>query len=123
MLSQRKKYLSLALVVLFVFGGLTTTLAEAADPENGKKLFTQFCASCHGTSGKGDGPAAAALNPKPRDFTDKALMSQKTDERLFNVIKNGGAANGLSPLMAPWGSVLKDDQIRDVIAYIRTFAQ
>lgn len=123
MLSQRKKYLSLALVVLFVFGGLTTTLAEAADPENGKKLFTQFCASCHGTSGKGDGPAAAALNPKPRDFTDKALMSQKTDERLFSVIKNGGAANGLSPLMAPWGSVLKDDQIRDVISYIRTLAQ
>ncbi len=123
MLSQRKKYLSLALAILFVFGGLTTTLAEAADPENGKKLFTQFCASCHGTSGKGDGPAAAALNPKPRDFTDKALMSQKTDERLFSVIKNGGAANGLSPLMAPWGSVLKDDQIRDVIAYIRTLAQ
>lgn len=94
--------------------------AQAADVEEGKKLYGQFCSSCHGQSGKGDGPAAAALNPKPRDHTDRAYMSKLSDEDLLKVIKNGGASIGKSPLMPPWSASLKDDQIKDVIAYIRT---
>jgi cytochrome c oxidase cbb3-type subunit 3 len=95
-------------------------IAQAADVEQGKKLYGQFCASCHGQSGKGDGAAAAALNPKPRDHTDKEYMSKMTNDEMVNVIKNGGASIGKSPLMPPWGATLKDDQIQDVIAYIRT---
>lgn len=98
----------------------TTLLAHAADVEQGKKLYGQFCATCHGQSGKGDGPAAAALNPKPRDHTSKEYMSQLSDDDLLNVIKNGGASIGKSPLMPPWGASLKDDQIKDIIAYVRT---
>jgi cytochrome c oxidase cbb3-type subunit 3 len=100
---------------------LSTALAAyAADAEQGKKLYGQFCASCHGQAGKGDGPAAAALNPKPRDHTDKEYMSKMSDDEMLKVIKNGGASVGKSPLMPPWGASLKDDQIQDVIAYIRT---
>jgi hypothetical protein len=73
-------------------------------PEQGKKLYEQFCTSCHGQSGKGDGPAAAALNPKPRDYTNKEVMSKLSDDDLFNVIKNGGASVGKSPLMPPGAS-------------------
>ena len=98
----------------------TTVSTHAADAEEGKKLYGQYCASCHGQSGKGDGPAAAALNPKPRDHTDKAYMSSLTDDDMLKVIKNGGASVGKSPLMPPWGASLKDDQIKDVIAYVRT---
>jgi cytochrome c oxidase cbb3-type subunit 3 len=98
----------------------TALLAHGADVEEGKKLYGQICATCHGQSGKGDGPGAAALNPKPRDHTDKEYMSKLTDDDLFKVIKNGGASVGKSPLMPPWGSTLKDDQIKDVIAYVRT---
>ena len=98
----------------------TAVFARAADVEQGKKLYGQFCASCHGQSGKGDGPAAAALNPKPRDHTDKEYMSKLSDDDLLKVIKNGGASVGKSPLMPPWGASLKDDQIKDVIAYVRT---
>jgi cytochrome c oxidase cbb3-type subunit 3 len=94
--------------------------AHAGDVEQGKKLYGQFCVSCHGQSGKGDGPAAAALNPKPRDHTDKELMSKLSDDDMLKVIKNGGASVGKSPLMPPWGGALKDEQIKDVIAYIRT---
>ena len=94
--------------------------AHAADAEQGKKLYGQFCATCHGQSGKGDGPGAAALNPKPRDHTDKEYMSQLSDDDLMKVIKNGGASIGKSPLMPPWGASLKDDQIKDIIAYVRT---
>jgi cytochrome c oxidase cbb3-type subunit 3 len=98
----------------------TALMAHAADAEQGKKLYGQFCASCHGQSGKGDGPAAAALNPKPRDHTDKELMGKMSDDEMLKVIKNGGASVGKSPLMPPWGAALKDNQINDVIAYIRT---
>jgi cytochrome c oxidase cbb3-type subunit 3 len=111
----------LALLVILAVALLgTTTVVQAADVEQGKKLYGQFCASCHGQSGKGDGPAAAALNPKPRDHTDKEYMSKMSDEDMFKVIKNGGVAIGKSPLMPPWGASLKDDQIKDVVAYIRT---
>jgi cytochrome c oxidase cbb3-type subunit 3 len=98
----------------------TSLIAQAADAEQGKKLYGQFCASCHGQSGKGDGAAAAALNPKPRDHTDKDYMSKMSDADMLSVIKNGGASIGKSPLMPPWGASLKDDQIQDIIAYIRT---
>jgi mono/diheme cytochrome c family protein len=101
----------------------TAIVAHAADVEQGKKLYGQFCATCHGQSGKGDGPAAAALNPKPRDHTDKEYMSKLSDDDLFKVIKNGGASVGKSPLMPAWGASLKDEQIQDVIRYVRTLSQ
>ena len=110
--------ISLMALWALVFG--TVLFADAADVEQGKKLYGQFCASCHGQSGKGDGPAAAALNPKPRDHTDKETMSKLSDDDLLKVIKNGGASVGKSPLMPAWGASLKDDQIKDVIAYVRT---
>lgn len=95
-------------------------LAQAGDAAAGKIKFQQMCAACHGPAGKGDGAAAAALNPKPRNFTDAAYMSKRTDVQLAAVIKNGGPANGLSPLMAPFGSSLSDADIANIVAYIRT---
>ena len=101
----------------------TALVAHAADAEQGKKLYAQFCVTCHGESGKGDGAAAAALNPKPRDHTDKEYMSKMSDDDMLKVIKNGGASVGKSPLMPPWGASLKDDQIQDIIAYVRTLSK
>ena len=111
----------LVFTVILAVALLSTPIAvQAGEVDQGKKLYGQFCASCHGQSGKGDGPAAAALNPKPRDHTSKEYMSKMSDEDIFKVVKNGGASIGKSPLMPPWGASLKDDQINDVIAYIRT---
>jgi cytochrome c oxidase cbb3-type subunit 3 len=110
-------------ILLLALGAVvlsTAFMAHAGNAEEGKKLYGQFCASCHGQAGKGDGPASAALNPKPRDHTDKGYMSTLSDDDLLKVIKNGGASIGKSPLMPPWGASLKDDQIKDVIAYVRT---
>ena len=78
------------------------------------------------TTGKGDGPAGAALNPKPRDFSvgDFKYDTDKdgkpgTDADLANIIKNGAGAYGGSPLMAPWGH-LSDADIQNVIAYVHS---
>jgi mono/diheme cytochrome c family protein len=95
---------------------------EKGDPKKGKEKYMENmrCSACHGDSGKGDGPAAFALNPKPRNYTDCAVMSKKSDAELFKVIKEGGPAVGLSPLMAPFGSQLNDKEVWDVVAFIRS---
>lgn len=85
--------------------------------------YEKFCASCHGVGGAGDGAGAAALNPKPRDFTDKAWQAQVDDARIKTVIEKGGPAVGLSNLMAPWGSVLSPDELNELVAKIRAFGQ
>jgi mono/diheme cytochrome c family protein len=89
------------------------------DPAKGKEKFELICASCHGPGGKGDGPAAAALDPKPRDLSDPAYVSTLTDEHIFKTVKEGGASVGKSPLMPAWGGTLTDDDIWNVMAYVR----
>lgn len=120
---MKRTHEMIVIVVLCAVVLGTALVAHAADAEQGKKLYGQFCATCHGQSGKGDGAAAAALNPKPRDHTDKEYMSKLSDDDMLKVIKNGGASVGKSPLMPPWGASLKDDQIQDIIAYVRTLSK
>lgn len=106
---------------------LAPLAADAAgDATKGKTLYETNCSSCHGTSGKGDGPVGVALQPAPRDFTvaDFKFDTDKdgkpgTDVDLTNVITNGAAAYGGSPMMAPWGHLSPQDRA-DIVAYIRT---
>jgi len=97
--------------------------ARAADMAAAKQNYDTFCVKCHGADGKGDGPAAATLSTKPRDFNDCARMCKISDDTLFNVIKNGGASAGLSKDMAAWGSGFEDGEMHDLVAYVRTFCK
>jgi len=111
-----KELAGLVLVVLLV------QPAVAADPEAGEKKFKQLCSSCHGPAGGGDGPAAAGLNPKPRDLSDAEWQASVDDEHLRTVISKGGPAVGLSPMMTPFGHALKGEDLENVVAYIRSLA-
>jgi len=93
------------------------------DIAKGEATYQQLCASCHGPRGAGDGPAGQALDPKPAHHNDGAYMNALTNEHLFRVIKEGGAAVGKSPMMAPWGGALSDDQIWNVVVFVRSLAQ
>jgi mono/diheme cytochrome c family protein len=95
---------------------------DSASIAAGAKLFAKNCATCHGTSGRGDGPTGRALTPRPRNFTDPRQFKSKSDAEIFQVINKGGAASRLSAAMPPWGPILKRDQIWQLIAYIHTFA-
>ncbi|MFQ5853767.1 MAG: c-type cytochrome [Candidatus Binatia bacterium] len=81
--------------------------------------YANLCASCHGATGKGDGPAAMALNPRPGDFTDCKRMATHTDGFLSKIIREGGARVKHSPLMSAWGGTLSDQQIQGLVGYIR----
>ncbi len=93
------------------------------DAAKGAAPYKTYCMSCHGEKGDGTGPAAAALNPKPRNFTDKAYMATVTDESIVKIITEGGQAVGKSPLMVSWKAVLKPEEIKDVAAYVRSLAK
>jgi len=95
---------------------------RAADAERGGTLYATYCASCHGARGAGDGPVAASLDPAPARHDDGAYMNGLSNEHMVAVVKLGGPAVGKSPMMAPWGGTLDDQQIRDVIAFVRTLA-
>ena len=91
--------------------------------EKAASLYKDLCTSCHGVRGKGDGSAAAALNPKPKDFTNCKAMAAESDETLFKIIKGGSQSVGRSPMMPAWGGALSDQNIRDLGAYIRSFCK
>ena len=96
----------------------TDTGAVAADPiAHGKQVYQARCVLCHGPEGKGDGPASAALNPKPRNHTDGSYMNSQTDEQLLAVIHNGKGA------MPAWKAVLTEQEMQDVLKYVRTLAK
>jgi mono/diheme cytochrome c family protein len=88
----------------------------------GAAHYKMLCATCHGEDGCSAGPGAAGLDPQPAKHCDGNYMNKLSDEHLFKVIKEGGASVGKSPLMAAWGGALSDDQIRDVVAFLRSIA-
>ena len=96
---------------------------RAADMDAAKQSYGTFCVKCHGPGGKGDGPAAATLAVNPRNFTDCAAMGKITDDTLFKVIKSGGASVNLSKDMQAWSTGFADDEIHDLVAYVRTFCK
>jgi cytochrome c oxidase cbb3-type subunit 3 len=89
----------------------------------GAAHYKMLCATCHGEDGCTPGPGAAGLNPQPAHHCDGNYMNKLSDEHIFKVIKEGGASVGKSPLMAPWGGTLTDDQIHDVVAFVRSLAK
>ena len=110
---------------------LTPTSALAGDAEKAKGLYTTNCASCHGDTGKGDGPVAVAVPPPPpRDFTAGDFKYDAdedgtvgTDADLKTVIAKGAGAFGGNMMMAAWAGLLSDEDIDNLVAYIRTLKQ
>jgi mono/diheme cytochrome c family protein len=101
----------------------STQQQTAVAPSGAKELFEARCSPCHGMSGKGDGPAAAALNPKPRDYTNKSWQGSITDEELKKVIVGGGASVGKSPAMPPNPDLAGKPELDGLVAVVRSFGK
>jgi mono/diheme cytochrome c family protein len=122
--------MTFAITVAMTFAIIVATFGAGsalADAAAGKEMFVKTnCNSCHGLTGMGDGPVAAALDPKPRNYTvgDFKFDANKDgkpggDEDLALVIKNGAAPYGGSAMMMP-NPTLSDADIALLIQYIRS---
>lgn len=99
-----------------------TAAAPGGATGEAEKYFQQRCVVCHGNTGHGDGPGAAALDPKPRTFSDPEWQDKTSDERLEKVITEGGASVGLSPGMPAHPDLKsKPEVLKALIAKIRKF--
>jgi cytochrome c oxidase cbb3-type subunit 2/cytochrome c oxidase cbb3-type subunit I/II len=85
---------------------------ETKSLNEGKSLFAADCASCHGDTGAGNGPAAGALAPSPTNFH----LKKPTQERAWDVLENGVPGTA----MPPWQSQLSTDQRRALVEFVRS---
>src|SRR3546814_1149271 len=74
---------------------------------------------CHGVNRNGRGINSRDMSVQPRDHSDAKGMGGIPDQELFDAIKKGGLAVNKSVLMPAWGGVMSDDEIHDLVAYLR----
>ena len=87
------------------------------DAANGAKLYKRYCAGCHGADGRG---GAHTFMPHIQNLTKKDYIEFLPDGYLYTVIAEGGEAVGKSAYMPAWGGTLSEQEIKDIIAHIRT---
>jgi len=96
--------------------------AGGGDKSQAELMFGTVCATCHGADGTGNGPAAASLNPKPRDYTDAKWQASVTDEQLKETILKGGQGVGKSPMMPGQPQLANQPEVLDgLVKIIRKF--
>lgn len=118
----------LSLIVLCAAGSAiliaqTLKYARKPDPANGKVIYNGGCIACHGVNGKG-APETSTEFKRPDTFPDFTRCDQTTPEANSawkTVIVHGGPNFGLSTIMPSFGQLLSNDQIDDVVAYLRQF--
>jgi cytochrome c oxidase cbb3-type subunit 3 len=92
---------------------------SAQESQHAVKLYNTYCVQCHGINRDGNGINSASMAVKPRDHTDTKAMGDTPDETLYKAIKGGGLAVSKSILMPKWEGVLNDDEIKELVTYLR----
>jgi len=104
-------------------GGGAAAEIDLAAGGPGAELYARNCSSCHGPRGGGDGPVGKALVPQPAKFHDGEYMNALSNEHLLKVVTEGGASVGKSALMASWSGTMSKEEIRQVVAFVRSLAE
>ncbi|PWU19083.1 MAG: hypothetical protein C5B49_06285 [Bdellovibrio sp.] len=97
--------------------GGATKKYEPGDAVKGKEVYKTACLTCHGETGDGLGPAGKYLTPKPRNFVKDKFKEGDSEEAIFKTVTNGLPG---SPTMAAFKETLKDEDRRNVAAYVRS---
>ena len=82
----------------------------------GGLVYANYCVTCHGMNADGNGRAARLYDPRPANLR----ATDKNDAYLALIVQVGGEKLGRSTKMPPWGEELTDEQIRDVVAFVRS---
>lgn len=108
---MKRNFFIIILAILSVTIFQMTTNAWAGEYDQGKSLYDSKCVICHGADGKGNGPAAAALNPSPKDFDRPQFWQGDVDQKITDTVRNGH-----SPMPA---FDLSDGEIKAIIDYMK----
>jgi len=123
-LGKRMKYpITIITITITAILSIIVPMAATAqsDPRTGKEIFEQMCAGCHGTQGNGQEGTKSGFVPRIGTLANKEYMAQVPDDYLVLVIKKGGAYMGKIAAMPAWEKRLSDDDVRRIVAHIRTF--
>ena len=83
-------------------------------------MYKANCVACHGETGKGDGPGAGVLNPKPRDHTNATYMNTLSDKEIGDIIRMGGAIKGMPQM--PSHPQINGPDLTALISYVRSLS-
>jgi mono/diheme cytochrome c family protein len=104
-----------------LLGGLLGVIGSSpgtvppSDVDEGRVIYERHCVDCHGPEGRGDGPKATSLSPRPGNLIS-AQTSAKSDQELLKIIANGRPRTA----MPGWNEQLSRDEQQAVLAYIRS---
>ncbi|HUW27044.1 MAG TPA: cytochrome c [Sulfuriferula sp.] len=99
--------------------------ATAADDQYAKAahVYDTYCVQCHGINRNGKGLNTRDMSVQPRDHSDPKGMADIPDDELHKAIKEGGLSVNKSVLMPAWGNVLTDEEIKEMVVYLRHVCQ
>ena len=98
--------------------------AAGGQGSQAEAMFATVCVTCHGADGSGRGPAAEALNPKPRNYTDPQWQASVTDDQIKEIILKGGQGVGKSPMMPGQPQLAEQPEVLDgLVKIIRAFGK
>jgi len=105
------------LLMMLVFSLAAGAASAAEDKPNAKLIYEQRCAFCHGTDGKGDGPAGAALSPPPPNFASADYWKTRDVAQVRRAVVEGKPGTP----MIPFGNALKKKEIDAVVELVTKF--
>jgi mono/diheme cytochrome c family protein len=89
----------------------------------GKRVFYDQCVWCHADATPAGPSNRSNVTPTPPLMNDGAALNKESDQTLRNAIALGGSALGKSAMMPPYGRTLSEEDITDLVAFIRAVAQ
>ena len=116
---MKKFKLYAAIAVFFTAATLLMLSPSTVSADTAAENYTLFCVQCHGTAGTGKGINAPFLSVAPRNHTNAKDMGELSDENVLKAIKEGGLAVGKSSQMPPWGGIMSDAEIADMVKHLR----
>jgi cytochrome c oxidase cbb3-type subunit III len=111
------------LVACLFIGSVAFTAQTKGNSKRGEDLYLEKCVLCHGAQGEGWDWSKRVEKP-PIPIPDLAkVVPQRSDQYLFDIINGGGEAVGKTRLMPPFGFQLSNDDVWDIVAYMRTLGK
>lgn len=119
-MTQQIVFIGLVCALLAPAAAAAAESTHAKDVARGKELYVRYCSGCHGEDGRGE---AKTFRPSVGNLAVKELMDQVPDAYLFTAIKDGGASVGKNAAMPAWNKQLADQDIWDIIGFVRTLSR